>query len=371
MPCSKHVLALVVVVWIAGTTSAFSQNLVRNAGFEQFEQCPGGYSEASHEFAVPHWRSAGMGTPDYFNRCSTGEANVPHNWAGVSDAFEGEGYAGVFTWMAIDYQYREYLQCRLSQPLLKDSLYTLRFRYKLSSYSMYAVDRIGMALSDTLVKVHHDKPLKLKPALSVERDSALTRETGLWETAEMEYKATGGESFVTIGNFFDNENTRYYAIRFRPVAQEMLANSAYYYIDDVAVIPHYLVKEKESSLPGFVLTDTELNTTYVLKNIRFDFNSYKLLPLSFYDLDQVAQFMVEHPKVTVLLSGHTDDRGSDAYNQRLSYKRAESAGRYLENLGISPGRIEIFGYGKNKPLVNELTDEARAINRRVEVRFIQ
>lgn len=350
---------------------SLAQNLVPNPGFEDYDNCPGGHSEAPHEFSVHHWQSANMGTPDYFNTCSVGEADVPHNWAGVSNAFEGNGYAGIFAWMAIDLPYREYLTCQLTEPLLKDSLYTLRFRYKLSSYSMYSIDRIGLYLSDHPIKVRHDKPLQLMPTLSVMRDSALTRTTGLWETAEMEYKAMGGEAYLVIGNFDDNESTRFYPIKFRAIAQEMLANSAYYYIDDVAVLAHYLLKKEQSILPEFVLTNTKLNTTYVLKNIQFGFNSYKLVPPSFYDLDRVAEYLLKHPKVMVQLSGHTDDRGNDDYNQRLSLNRAKSAGRYLETMGIDAKRIEIFGYGKSKPLVNESTEEARAVNRRVEVRFIQ
>lgn len=359
------------IILATGIHLSLAQNLVPNPGFEEYNNCPGGHSEAPHEFAAYHWQSTGMGTPDYFNTCSTGEAGVPHNWAGVSNAFEGKGYAGIYAWMAIDLPYREYLTCQLTEPLLKDSLYTLRFRYKLSSYSKYSVDRIGMHLSDSLIKIRHDKPLKLKPTLSVIHDAALTQTTGLWETAEMEYKARGGESFLVIGNFSDNESTRSYQIKSRPVAQEMLANSAYYYIDDVAVLPNYLLKKEQSILPEFVLTDTKLNTTYVLKNIQFEFNSYKLVPPSFYDLDRVAEYLLRHPNVMVQLSGHTDDRGNDEYNQRLSLNRARSAGRYLQTLGIDASRIEIFGYGKSKPLINESTEEARAINRRVEVRFIQ
>lgn len=347
-----------------------AQNLVPNPGFEEYQNCPGGHSEAVHEFRVTDWRSATLGTPDHFHSCSTGEANVPHNWAGVSDAYEGKGYAGIYLWMNNDNQYREYLQCELLQPLLKDSVYSIRFQYKLSSYSMYAIDRIGLLLADSVINFKRDKVLRIKPTLSVVRDSALTETTGLWETAAMEYKAKGGEHFLIIGNFFDNQSTHFYEIQFRPLSQLMLANSAYYYIDDVHVIPQYLIREKENLLPGFTLPDITLNTTYVLKNIHFDLNSYKLIPPSFDELNQVAIYLTQNPKVRVQLFGHTDDQGSDQYNLRLSQNRAKTAAGYLETLGIRSDRIEVLGYGKRKPLIDEATEEARAINRRVEVRFI-
>src|SRR5215213_385694 len=120
------------------------QNLVPNPGFENYSSCPGNFSEAAHEFRAIDWRSATIGTPDYFNSCSIGEAGVPHNWAGVSDAYEGKGYAGIYLWMNDANEYREYLQCRLLEPLIKDSVYNIQLHYKLSSYSKYAINRIGL-----------------------------------------------------------------------------------------------------------------------------------------------------------------------------------------------------------------------------------
>jgi OmpA-OmpF porin, OOP family len=359
------------LVFSAASFSVISQNLVPNFSFEESRICPGSHSQAIEEFRVNHWQSATRGTPDHFHTCSAGEANVPHNWAGVSDAYDGNGYTGIYLWMDNDNQYREYLQCKLVEPLIKDSSYHIEFHYKLSSYSKYAVDRIGLVLTDSLLSAQHDKVLKLAPTLSIIQDSALTLNTGLWEKAAMEYKAKGGEQFLTIGNFFGNLATGFYEVKFKPFEEVMLARSAYYYIDAVKVIPTYLIRREELLLPGFTLPDAVLNTTYVLKNIQFEFASYKLVPPSFDDLALVAQFLIKNPKVKVQFFGHTDDQGSEQYNQKLSYNRAKSAAGYVESLGIEPDRMEVFGFGKNKPLVSEMTQEARAVNRRVEIRFIQ
>src|SRR5688500_6154437 len=93
---SSHLL-LICLVYASYGLSA--QNLVSNGSFENFTQCPGSFSEAKHEFRVLDWYSANTGTPDHFHSCSDGEASVPYNWAGVSDAFEGHGYAGIYMWM--------------------------------------------------------------------------------------------------------------------------------------------------------------------------------------------------------------------------------------------------------------------------------
>ena len=69
--------------------------------------------------------------------------------------------------------------------------------------------------------------------------------------------------------------------------------------------------------------------------------------------------------------GHTDDRGSDDYNLELSHNRAREVGNYLITHGIADTRIRIKGFGKQYPLVNQVNEEARTINRRVEARFLK
>lgn len=345
-----------------------AQNLTPNGSFEEYSVCPGSYSRNPAEFRAASWRVLTAGTPDYFNTCSDGEAAVPYNWAGVSDPFDGFGYAGIYTWMHLDKEYREYLHCKLNAPLVKDSVYLVSFRYKLSSYSKFSTDRIGLLLSDSLKRINHDRPLKIAPTFAFVKDSALTLETGAWELAAAEYRAKGNEEYLTLGNFANNDSTHFYHIQFRPASEPMLARSAYYYIDDVKVVPRYSPPSENEPrvLPE---GDPELNTLYVLENIQFEFNSYALLPVSFQDLDKVVMYMRAHPEVSVRLEGHTDDLGNYEYNFRLSDSRAKSAAAHLVSKGIAENRIFTLGYGESKPLVELTTEVAREKNRRVEIEF--
>ena len=356
-------------VWMILLQQVVAQNLVPNGSFEEFSVCPGSYSRKPAEFRVKSWNPLTTGSPDYFNTCSEGEAAVPYNWAGVSDPYDGYGYAGIYTWMNLDKEYREYLHCKLNRPLIKDSVYFVSFRYKLSSYSKFCTDRIGLLLSDSLGRITHDRPLKTPPTFEFVKDSALTAETGAWELAAAEYRANGVEQYLTIGNFSDNRSTHFYRIQFRPASEPMLANSAYYYIDNVMVVPKYVPLPAENGLPVFAEGDPELNTLYVLKNIQFEFNSYALLPVSYADLDRVAAYMHEHPEVSVRLAGHTDDLGEYEYNFWLSDSRARSAAAYLASKGIARERLFSVGYGESRPLVERPTAEAREKNRRVEIEF--
>ena len=84
----------------------------------------------------------------------------------------------------------------------------------------------------------------------------------------------------------------------------------------------------------------------------------------------MLRLLRENPGLTIELSAHTDDIGKDAYNDKLSNRRGESAKEYLVKQGISPDRIKAIGYGKRKPLVPNDSDEHRAMNRRVEFKVL-
>ena len=350
-----------------------AQNLVPNPSFEVYDACPGDFSQSANDFKVKHWQAANLGTPDNFNVCSNGDADVPYNWAGVSEPYEGKGYVGIYLWMDKDTNYREYLQCKLAERLLKDSLYEIEFHFKLSSYSKYSIDRIGLMLTDSLMSVKNDQVISVEPTLSIIQDSALTKETGYWETAHKEYRAQGGEQYVIIGNFFDNQTTHHYFIRFSPVQQSMLEKSAYYYIDDIKIIPLFNQPHDQVAeiVTEFTLNQIDLDKTYILKNIRFEFNQSVLQSSSFEELDNVVNWLMKNPSVQVILSGHTDDQGSDAYNLSLSENRAIRVAGYLIERGISSTRIETFGYGKSRLLFEDISEASGIMNRRVEIKFIK
>jgi outer membrane protein OmpA-like peptidoglycan-associated protein len=273
--------------------------------------------------------------------------------------------------MAMAKDYREYLHCKLNEPLIRDSVYYIQFRYKLSSYSKFSADRIGLLLSDTLKNYNHDEPIRVDPTFSFIKDSAINTETGAWEIAAAEYTARGNEQFLTIGNFADNVTTKFYRIQFRPESQPMLASSAYYYIDDVSVTPRFKTSQAGELLPVFAGEEPTLNKIYVLENIRFAFNSYDLLPVSHEELNRILTYLSRHPGFNVRLSGHTDNVGNSEYNRLLSSYRAQAVASYLIAGGINKSRIDTFGFGETKPLSSGDDTVSQAMNRRVEIEFYE
>ena len=100
----------------------------------------------------------------------------------------------------------------------------------------------------------------------------------------------------------------------------------------------------------------------------FDFDKATLKPAGKdrIDTDAVAP-MKQHPELRALVEGHTDSIGTEAYNLRLSERRANAVAEYMEAQGISPSRISTKGWGKSKPVADNRTKEGRAKNRRVEI----
>ncbi|MEN3027379.1 MAG: OmpA family protein [Chlorobiota bacterium] len=118
-----------------------------------------------------------------------------------------------------------------------------------------------------------------------------------------------------------------------------------------------------------LLTPAERGRTRLL--VFFDFDKAELKEESMPDLDRLVEFLKAYPSVRILIEGHTDDVGTDAYNDRLSQRRADAVKDYLVKQGIDARRIETKGWGRRRPLVQGTTEEARAQNRRVEVSVIQ
>jgi OmpA-OmpF porin, OOP family len=116
---------------------------------------------------------------------------------------------------------------------------------------------------------------------------------------------------------------------------------------------------------------TPSGETMRLNNLIFPQGKAVIDPKSYGELDEVAQMMKENSKMVIQLEGHTDNQGSAKANMELSESRVEAVKKYLVSKGIAKDRIKTKAYGGSQPLANEMTQEARAMNRRVEMRVLK
>lgn len=99
----------------------------------------------------------------------------------------------------------------------------------------------------------------------------------------------------------------------------------------------------------------------------FETNSYTIATASFSYLDEIADALLDHPNIYILIVGHTDDLGTAENNLVLSRKRAEAVGKYLEGRGVVAERLTAEGRGESQPVMPNRDARSRAVNRRVEL----
>jgi OOP family OmpA-OmpF porin len=108
-----------------------------------------------------------------------------------------------------------------------------------------------------------------------------------------------------------------------------------------------------------------------LQGVTFEFDSATLTPESRPVLDEAAADLKRYPRLKVELQGHTDSRGADAYNMKLSAARANAVREYLISQGVPAEQLTSRGYGETQPVADNTTDEGRARNRRVDMHVLE
>lgn len=374
---------LLLYIFILFPTNIFlGQNLVTNPGFEIYKNCPNGYNVSSDKELVPGWRIPSPGTSDYFNRCDkTGRSGVPKNAMGYMEAKEGKGYAGVIlSDFALIKQgqrnYREYLQNRLVAPLVKGTVYCVKFYYCIATHSRYSINRLGILFSED--KLGSDKNLIVKVP-NIELDSLLlNQQKDAWIEFCGTYTAQGGERFLTLGNFYSDSRTNHFDFKEEKgmeteATPSKIENFAYYFIDMVSVEALdnscCYANEKRFNFPG--PNPVESGKTYVLQNIYFGFDTYDFSDGSLETLNKLFNLLAEHPNWRIEISGHTDIIGPYAYNHELSLKRAGSVADFLIEKGVDAKRIHFSGFGFQRPIFTNSTSYGRSKNRRVEFSVYQ
>lgn len=102
----------------------------------------------------------------------------------------------------------------------------------------------------------------------------------------------------------------------------------------------------------------------------FDFDKSALKPAAITSLDNLVGQIKSLALEVIIAIGHTDSVGTDAYNQKLSVRRAEAVKKHLVSKGIADNRIQIEGKGESQPVADNKTDDGRAKNRRVQIEVI-
>lgn len=162
-------------------------------------------------------------------------------------------------------------------------------------------------------------------------------------------------SFSTILDNFSTQLTNLFALTYRS-DQTAIPDSI-----EIALFNPQSKKLVKKTIPI-----VELGRKLIIENLLFQSASAEL-PNVVNELNILAEFLEAKPNVAIMIEGHTDNIGSNALNQTLSEKRAESVKQYLVSQGIDKMRIKIKGYGEDKPIATNSTEFGRRLNRRTEI----
>ena len=387
-------------VWLfCGLASSVraQENLVPNPSFEENLQPPSAISQLY--LAIP-WKGfatdAGSVPADYYHEQATAKiASVPSNYLGYQQPRTGQGYAG-FIAFSDDYEYyREFIQVKLTQPLIRDTTYYVEFNVSLAENRTLAISDLGCHFSihdpfsylftpayvsslnnDEQSMLRREVFTILKPQVINELDRVIRNKVD-WVKISGTFVAKGGESHLTIGNFTKRKKT----VKVRVVSDPnaILHNDAYYYVDDVSVMslsdalkPVDLAKNSpEPDTLDRYFANVELNQRIILKNVYFQSDHAVLQPQSFEELNHLYNLLNQKSDLKIVIEGHTDNTNTELYNLNLSDMRAEAVKEYLVNRGIAVSRIETLGFGETHPIADNNTEHGKSLNRRVVFKIIE
>ena len=356
----------------AGTATGQTANLVPNPSFEERAWCPTDIN-TSQLRTLKDWTSPNAATPDHFDVCGSSRVGVPANSFGNQEPVAGTGYAGLVVHSADRPQYREFLQARLTRPLKPGEWVCVSFWVCPADVSHFVADGVGAALTATSEVSRGEGPLPLTPQIDNPRLHILS-DRHSWLQLSDAYQATGGEAYLTIGNFRPPSATRVLERKdWGPLSNDW----AYLYLDEVKVepIPDRAACSCLNTRDAAEVTDppwqTYLTEEIYFDNVLFDFDRSDLSESARTLFDIVADALLINRFLVVEVNGHTDIIGSDGYNLELSERRARSVLDYLTWKGVDPNRLRLAYHGFRTPTADNTTEDGRRQNRRVEFIVLQ
>lgn len=128
-------------------------------------------------------------------------------------------------------------------------------------------------------------------------------------------------------------------------------------------------EDKCPNTPAGVVVSEDGCVKLIRLNVNFDFDKFAVKSAEMVKINQVIEFMKAHSDYSVVLDGHTDSKGSEAYNEKLAQKRADAVAAVLVKNGIAQEKITANSFGELKPVATNDTEDGRAQNRRVDAHF--
>ena len=258
-------------------------NLVPNGSFEEVPNCT---QFTDNIYDSPPWvNPTEYGTPDLYNYCNLSSIEylnsfqMPHTGSGFAGFYTGEQLIG----LPNIYENKEYIQVELTDTMKTNEYYLIEYYLSLAEWGRYATDNLGIYFSDTAiyrVGVGFDFTLLDFPEQILPFGNPVILDTidNFWYKVKGIYYADGTEKFMTIGNFNTDSSTNYLQYLSAPINQNGLSDVAYYYVDDISVIPL-------DSIPGGLPANAGPDQTIYIQDSVFIGQKISNMPANWFKLD--------------------------------------------------------------------------------------
>ena len=348
---------------------AIAQNLIPNASFEEYTECP----EGLKPFPLKQWNSPTRGNPDYYHQCAN-EADkgfaVPENNYGKQEAKKGNAYVGITVHSDFP-TIVEYIQVDLKKKLVMDEIYHFSVHVSLAENSEISLGALAVKFSDQKYLSKKWERLK-RSSTMINLSSPQLSKDDEWVQLQGFYKAKGNETSLILGNFSSHKSKNKKETGYKGRGDAL----SYYYIDQISLTKVFHSQCKIETENTDSLTQARsLYRKFLasiddgaldIMDIYFPTGSAEHYPLCAADLEEVVKLLKEFPAMAVSISGHCDQL-NEQNNKVLSQERAEKIADYFRMQGIEENRIEARGYSSNHPAAKGQYPWGHQQNRRAEL----
>lgn len=392
---------LIITLTLASSFVYGQTNLVENPTFKLTNKKKP-KDIGSIDYAAP-WRSPTLTMADlYVPKSKNYAINVPGNNYGEEKPMVGDGYAGILVYSYKNKVPRSYLQGKLTQKLEAGKEYCVTFHVSLADLSKYATNYVAAALTDKEMKANNSDILQFETSI-VSKRKTIYEQQFYWIPVCGIYKAKGGEEYITIGNFTEDEKLGLKKVKRPRGFNKPQKYDAYYYIDNVSVV----AKEEAAKcdcdvVPGMENAETverdfssdksvqaktvkiintdgsstgnNSATAVVAKDVpmesadgvvlSFDPESIAITDPTTKMLDKLIEYMKKQGDVKIKIVGYYDE--SESGVEKIDGRRVSSVYKYLISKGIPKERLK-RGLGGNSPV----DEKDKLKNMRVEIEEIK
>jgi len=378
---SRSVATIVALVAVTLSPQAQTFNLVPNSGFEDTNikklRSYGQMEEVSKD-----WFSATEVPADIYGDGAKGDKiAIPTNDYGTQEPAAGLCYAGFRAYSKDPRMQRSYLEVQLPQMLDRDVMYCVSFDISLADLSRYAVNDIGVVVSDRKIEQPNLGDMILQPDVKQKTNKVFEYTEG-WEKFCGTFVGTGQEEYIVIGCFGSRSDMTIEKVK-RPVGLTgPQLSHAYYFIDNVEIIEIQAksqcvcsaVEERDMDLVygSSSVQDEDMTNAEKINSSAIYYAFLKRTPTGSgkQTVADIATILKANPGMTINIVGHCDDDEASEGKINARYKmigknRGDQIRRMLEAEGVPASQFSVSDIGAQDPANSRDTDISRAQNRRV------